>query len=101
MSNSLIVDKPQRRVVCAAVTDCVSNLIICGPRHFDTTMRNEIARMSDHVQSQVKYMEQGFVDQWGKFMTREEAFEVATVAGQIRHKSGNPDSKELFSEDIY
>jgi hypothetical protein len=50
---------------------------------------------------QIESAEQGFIDQWGKFMGREEAFDVATAAGQIRHKSGNPDSKELFSEDLY
>jgi hypothetical protein len=44
---------------------------------------------------------QGFVDNNGKFLTRSEAYEVALAAGQIRHKTGNPSSKELFSEDLY
>lgn len=30
-----------------------------------------------------------------------EAYEAAKASGQIRQKTGNPDSKELFSEDLY
>lgn len=46
--------------------------------------------------------EQGFIDQWGKFMNREEALAVATAAGQInvRRPKTFPET-ELFSEDLY
>ncbi|ARK07913.1 hypothetical protein phiA829_093 [Aeromonas phage phiA8-29] len=46
--------------------------------------------------------EQGFIDQWGKFMNREEALAVATAAGQInaRRPKTFPETK-LFSEDLY
>jgi hypothetical protein len=44
--------------------------------------------------------EQGFVDQWGTFMDRKEAYAVAVAAGQILygpHLSGG----ELDSSDLY
>ena len=94
-------DRLQRRVVCSAIRK--GDTLICGPRHFDQIMREQIDQMHYHnrLMAYAHDAEQGFIDQWGKFMNREEAFEVATAAGQIRQKTGNPDSKELFSEDLY
>lgn len=94
-------DRTQRRVVCAALYDSELDMSICGPRHCDMTMHYIICAMPNDIRDQLRRGKQGFVDQWGKFMTREEAFEVATAAGQIIEKTGNPDSKELFSEDLY
>ena len=54
--------------------------------------------VNDHVHGD----DQGFIDQWGEYFTREEALVIATHAGQInkvRPKSGPAD--ELFSEDLY
>lgn len=87
---------PVRVVVCAA--NRYGELIICGARHFDTVMHRQIeaANVGDAEH------EQGFIDQWGVFMDREEALAVATAAGQInvrRPKSAPFD--ELFSEDLY
>lgn len=94
-------DIPQRRVVCAALRDEELDLNICSPRHFDMTMHYIICSMEPDIRAQIRSGKQGFVDQWGIFMSREEAFEVATAAGQIIKKTGNPNSKQLFSEDIY
>jgi hypothetical protein len=44
--------------------------------------------------------EQGFIDQFGVFMTREEAYEVAKAAGQIKYRCGG-DEGRLFSENLY
>jgi hypothetical protein len=44
--------------------------------------------------------EQGFVDQRGEYLTREEAFEVASKAGQIIRRCGG-DEGRLFSENLY
>jgi hypothetical protein len=44
--------------------------------------------------------EQGFVDQHGVFLTREEAMEIARAAGQIVRRCGG-DSIRLFSENLY
>jgi hypothetical protein len=44
--------------------------------------------------------EQGFIDQRGEFMTREEAHKVATKSGQIIRRCGGDDGR-LFSENLY
>ena len=44
--------------------------------------------------------EQGFIDQRGEFMTREEAHKVATESGQIIRRCGGDDGR-LFSENLY
>ena len=90
-------DHTQRRVVCAAVRK--EGKIAVGPRHFDNFMHAQIRQM--YAPPRMNDAEQGFIDQWGRFMTREEAFIVATAANQILEKTGGSNSKELFSEDLY
>lgn len=85
-----------RRVVCAANRFDDGTLII-GPRHFDMTMHDQIQARGlrgtdmDH--------EQGFIDQHGVFMSRKEAFIVATNANQLIRPAFQPDI--LFSENLY
>jgi hypothetical protein len=90
-------DPAKRRIVCAAIL--FDKTMIVGPRHYDAVM------MAQYHAFKLKQDEangiQGFVDQFGTFFDRKEAFEIATRQGQIRHKTGNPDSKELFSKDLY
>lgn len=45
--------------------------------------------------------EQGFYTNEGIYLNRYDAFKVATAAGQITVKTGNPASEELFSEDMW
>lgn len=78
-----------RRVVCAALRD-LNGTIICGPRHWDSLCRG----------TSKDGWEQGFVDQRGVFLTREEAWQVAFNAGQIIRRVGG-DGKRLFSENLY
>ena len=69
---------------------------MCSPRHYDKLARaaiNKITCRSDLI-------EQGFVDQRGMFMTREEAWAVAEAAGQIVRRCGG-DGEKLFSENLY
>lgn len=86
------------RVVCAANRHRISGDIILGVRHFDTLMHmqidNSIGRLS-WVDS-----EQGFVNQRGEFLTREEAWIVAEKAGQVIHRCGG-DGEKLYSENLY
>lgn len=73
--------------------------MVCGPRHFDGVMWAQILGMtfeefmrlqringlpppSDRVVDW-QAAEQGFIDQRGTFLTREEAWDVAEKAGQI------------------
>lgn len=86
-----------RRVVCAANRDKKSGLIVCGARHYDTVMQPQIVLLGC---TQFGDMEQGFIDQWGVFMTREEAWVVAEAANQIIRRVGG-DGKKLYSENLY
>ena len=86
-----------RRIVCAAVLYPDGTMLV-GPRHFDNVMRMQYERFG------IKHSEdesvQGFVDQWGEFLTREEAHEVAIMQGQIMRRCGG-DNGRLFSENLY
>lgn len=85
---------PLRMIVCAAVRDR-SGDVVCSARHFDTLMNRQLSRST-----LLPPHEQGFVDQHGVFLTREEAFTVAFDAGQIMRRVGGDEGK-LFSENLY
>lgn len=87
---------PMRRVVCAAIRNSTQD-IICGPRHFDIHMRRQIAA-SQFIGWDVA--EQGFVDQQGIFLTRDQAHPIAKEAGQIIRRCGG-DESTLYSENLY
>lgn len=84
------------RVVCAALRHN-SGEILCGPRHFDGIMQ---ARIAFDPFGHWRAAEQGFVDQRGNFLTREQAYLVAKAAGQIIRRCGG-DEGTLFSENLY
>ena len=44
---------------------------------------------------------EGFIDQWGVFMTREEALIVAYHANQLGRRPKTRPYSKLFSEDLY
>lgn len=91
-----------RRVVCAA--NRLGRIIVLGARHFDWMMHEQIAlleQVDETLDSNVAHhWEQGFIDQKGEFMTRQEAWIVAEAAGQIIRRVGG-DGEKLFSENIY
>lgn len=92
-----------RVVVCAAVRMNYFETkpeIITGPRHFDETMYRQLKGSIKQNWPLEKDSEQGFIDQYGVFMTREEAWEVACAAGQIRYVLPNNYGR-LFSENLY
>ena len=88
-------NKKLRVVVCAAIR-INKQFIICGARHWDSTMGIIACKMPIDIVEE----EQGFIDQFGVFMTREEAYEVAKAAGQIRYRCGGNNGR-LFSENLY
>lgn len=85
-----------RRVVCAAIRNS-SGQIICSARHFDALMHLQI---NEQIHGGWKFAEQGFIDQHGAFLSREEAWLVAEAAGQIIRRVGG-DGVRLFSENLY
>lgn len=92
----------KRRVVCAAIRHRTSGDIILGPRHFDLTMHAQIENYKLIFEEWNK-AEQGFIDTWGTFLTREEALQRAIECEQLgphNPKKCYPPHK-LFSEDLY
>lgn len=96
----------ERRVVCAAVRSYSDQLIICSARHFDNITRETIMALDE--ERGAGEWEQGFINTWGEFLTREEAWIVACANNQILKYVGSqtPDDfgKEgvkLYSENLY
>ena len=93
-----------RKVVCAAIRAADQEVLI-GVRHYDVLMRRQISMRTDgHKFMHLLDEDQGFVDQDGNFMSREEAYEVATIAGQDidDHKCGvGLNGMKLYSEGLY
>lgn len=85
-----------RRVVCAAIRNTVTKVIIPGPRH--CFCRRLIAQLFPMGNQSRGFSEEGFIDQDGKFMTRKEALKVARKAGQI---GASYLDKELYSSCLY
>lgn len=82
-------DGVQRVVSMAACI--VDGHLIVGNRHFCPIMQMTIDNLGIRDTMHDHEVMQGFVDQWGVYMSREEAWEVAKAAGQI---------KEVFVEGV-
>lgn len=89
----------QRRIVCAANRHPETKRIILGARHFDHLMR----QAAKDTGLKWTASEQGFIDERGNFLTREEAWVVAEKAGQIVRRVGGDsiNGGHLFSENLY
>ncbi len=88
--------KPQQIIVCAA--NRVGDLIICGARHCDPIMRAQAAAAGVRLTAS----EQGFINQFGEFLTRREAMDIVLENGQpfdAQRNSGN--GRDLYSEGLY
>jgi len=90
----------KRRIVCAAIN--YKNTIVLGIRHHDSFMNEEIKRLKFLFANEWDRTceVQGFVDQWGNFMNREDARIVASATNQIIKRCGG-DTNQLFSENLY
>ena len=86
----------EQRIVCAAIKNDYGS-IICGPRHWDMTMRKQLELSGERFPAS---SEQGFVDQHGNFLSRQEALKIAKANGQIIRRCGGDDTG-LFSENLY
>jgi glutamate racemase len=95
------IPKPQQIVVCAAVRleQDGEVYLITGARHFDKVMNNIIRCLP--MELKWTNADQGFINQFGEFLTREEAFKVVQENGQPFSAERNRDKKDLFSEGLY
>lgn len=100
------MNRDERRVVCAAIR-AADGSVLLGIRHYSRDMHKQIdARAHTDGKSFIRRMDedQGFVDQYGVFMSREEAYKVAEASGQIRYPEacGNGlNGPRLYSEGLY
>lgn len=93
-----------RYVVCAANKSTKTGRIVCGARYWDSVMRNMALYVGADGKRKMTFewqnCKQGFIDQYGQWMDREEALLIAKANGQVKYQT-DPQSKELFSEDLY
>lgn len=92
----------QNRIVCAA-NKLNDGTVVLGVRHFDQHMRNVLMeKYPNRGYLKIGY-EEGFVDRFGVFHTREEAWKIASAANQIIRRCGGDDHGDgrLFSENLY
>ena len=83
-----------RRIVCAANRHRDSGRIICGARHWDNIMRSQVKEGEKFTG-----WDQGFIDQFGDFLDRQEAWIVAAEQDQIRRLVSATGT--LYSENLY
>ena len=93
------------RIICAANKLLLSDgtiVVVTGARHWDKGM-HEIVDI--FYSSLNKELEQGFIDQFNNFYTREEAWIIAALNGQIIRRVGgdvtSTGAGRLFSENLY
>lgn len=90
-------------IVCAA-NRMPDGTMFIGARHWDELMCAQADRyvklngLEDH---EVGEAEQGFMDQWGHFLTRRAAWFIAEQNGQILHRGPGYNGPDLFSENLY
>lgn len=93
-----------RHVVCAAIRAADGSLLL-GIRHYSADMRAQIQARHDGAKFEHRHDEdQGFVDQHGVFMSREEAFRVAADGGQLNYPDRcgvGLNGRKLYSEGLY
>ncbi len=90
-------EKPVPRIVCAAMLMDDGHVVV-GIRHYSPDMRY-IMSLAYGLSYHHRVKEQGFVDQWGKFYSREDAWIIAEKNGQILRQVSSPGT--LFSENLY
>jgi hypothetical protein len=100
MEYSAAAERGERRIVCAACKMTDGTLIL-GARHWDGRM----IAISSLLNKQRSHDpdDQGFIDQWGVFVDRVEAWKIAFAAGQVLFRCGgdNDDGGTLYSENLY
>ena len=85
-------------IICAAVRNPETNEIVKGYRHFDMHMQCEFELKKLDA---LKFTEQGFMDKFGNFKNRIEAYEIVTTSGQYFDSERNVSTHKLYSEGIY
>jgi hypothetical protein len=93
------------RIICAAnklQLEDGSIVVVAGARHWDKGMHEIVDVFYSPLSRE---LEQGFIDQFNNFYTREQAWIIAETNGQIVRRVGGDTkldgSGKLFSENLY
>jgi hypothetical protein len=90
------------RIVCAANRLPCGHILV-GARHWDMMMHSQ---MDYYLEATLQDFnkpineETGFIDQWGNFYDRKEAYIIAKRQGQIINSIGY-ETDQLYSEHLY
>lgn len=88
-------------IVCAA-NRTKDGTILAGARHWDDIMRTAAKKIYGGDRSVFGAdTEQGFIDQWGRFYNREDAYDIVQKNGQPFNQERNAIVGELYSEGLY
>ena len=88
------------KIVCAAIRADDGSVLV-GIRHYSGDMHSQLMVRNDAEKFKNRSgKDQGFVDQFGKYYTREEAFDIAEANGQIFQKIHDA-KRRLYSEHLY
>lgn len=107
-----------RRIVSAAALFEYGDIkfVVPSPRHMDSTFHDinkrfilpQVRNLIDggyalQTADIYQYYTQGFIDTWGNFHTRTEAWKIAESHGQIIKRVGGDDTDggTLYSENLY
>lgn len=91
--------KTYRNAIICAACQSVSGEIITGHRHFDAVMRRKIARLGLTAKDFTRC--QGFMDMYGNFVTREQAFLIFNGNNQHSAEADRGRGGKLYSENLY
>lgn len=103
------MDRTVRRVVCAAIRAEDGELLL-GIRHYSPDMRRQIKQRKDGEKFNHRLDEdQGFVDQWGNWISRIDAYQIALATDRLTFPEACADRFDedgnavgcLYSEGLY
>lgn len=99
-------EKFKVKLIIVSAANRYGDIVLCAPRHSGPAMFQNImafgGMMFLHNWAGDENCEQGFVDQYGTFYDREEAYIIAKRNKQIISNNGRGTTPGmLFSEDLY
>ena len=87
-------------ILCSAIKFNIDKtdeeVILCGLRHGD--IFRQLKALGFEPRKGYQEIEQGFLTNSGRFLSRKEAYVVALRYDQLKHPE---DNEELFSEDLW
>lgn len=99
--------KLNQKVIAAACKIVVdgNEVILCGVRHFDPVMNSQIKAIKEsaiEIDGNKDPYNQGFVDQYGNFLTRKEAMDIVKQNGQpFDYERNGSQDDILYSEGVW